>query len=48
MCIFVLFKGGADRAILGNIVVSDPGTLPKEDDEAIGNFMKSLKGVAAK
>ncbi len=48
MCIFVLFKGGNDRAILGNIVVSDPASLPKEDDEAIGNLMKSLKGVAAK
>ena len=48
MCIFVLFKGGAERAILGNVVVSDPGTLAKEVDEAIGNFMKSLKGVAAK
>ena len=48
MCIFVLFKGGKDHAILGNIVVSDPGSLPKEDDEAIGNLMKSLKGVAAK
>ncbi|GDX10505.1 hypothetical protein LBMAG57_22770 [Verrucomicrobiota bacterium] len=48
MCIFVLFKGGAERAILDNIVVSDPGTLPKEDDEAIGNFMKSLKGAAQK
>ena len=46
--IFVLFKGGKERAILGNVVVSDPGTLAKEVNEAIGAFMKSLKGAAQK
>ena len=46
VCIFVLFKGGKDRSILGNIIVGDPGTLPKESNEALEAFMKSLKGVA--
>jgi hypothetical protein len=48
MCIFVPFKAGKDRAILGNIVVSDPSTLAKDVDEAIGSLMKSLKGVDQK
>ncbi len=48
MCIFVLFKAGGNRAVLGNVVVEDPGTLPKEDDEAIEVFMKSLVGTAQK
>jgi hypothetical protein len=46
VCISVLFKGGKDRSILGNIIVRDPGTLPKESNEALEAFMKSLKGVA--
>ena len=46
MCIFILFKGGKDRAVLGNIVVSDPEKLPKEDSEALGKFMQSMKGAA--
>ena len=48
MCIFILFKGGKDRAILGNVVVSDPSTLAKDVDEAIGSLMKSLKGADQK
>lgn len=48
MVIFVLFKGGKDRAILGNVVVSDPSTLEKGVDEAIGAFMKSMKGASQK
>ncbi len=46
MCIMVLFKGGEDRAVLGNVVVLEPETLSKEDGEALGGFMKSMKGVA--
>lgn len=46
VCIFVLFKGGKERSILGNIIVGDPGTLPKESNDALEAFMKSLKGVA--
>jgi len=46
MCIFVLFKGGKESAVLGNVVVADPETLTKEDNEALGGFMKSLKGAA--
>lgn len=45
-CIFVLFQGGKDRSILGNIIVGDPGTLPKEGNTALEAFMKSMKGVA--
>lgn len=41
---YVLFSGGKDRSVVGNILVEDPEKLPKEDDEAMGAFMKSLKG----
>jgi len=41
--IFVLFKAGKDRSILGNLLLLEPTTLPKEDGEAFGDFMKSLK-----
>lgn len=41
--IFVLFKGGKNRSILGNMILGDSATLPKEDSEAFGSFMKSLK-----
>ena len=46
--IFLLLKAGSDRAIIGNVIVLDTATLPKEDDEAIGHFMKSLKSTAQK
>ncbi len=47
-CIFVLFKGGKERSVLSCIVVSDPGSLPKEDGEAMGKLMNSMKAAAAK
>ncbi len=46
-CIFVLFKGGKDRSVLSCIVVSEPGSLPKEDGEAMEKFMDSMKGASA-
>ncbi len=46
MCIFVLFKGGKDHAVLGNIIVADPETLPKESSDKLGKFMQSMKGAA--
>ncbi len=46
--IFVLFKAGKDRAILGNMILEDPATLSKEDSEAFGAFMKSMKGAITK
>lgn len=46
MAIMVLFKGGKEHAILGNIIVLDPETLSKEDNEAFAKFMKSMKGAA--
>jgi hypothetical protein len=45
MAIFILFKGGKESAVLGNIVVSDPESLSKEDNEGMGAFMQSLKGA---
>ncbi len=44
VAIFVLFKAGKDRSILGNMILAEPETLPKEDSEAFDGFMKSLKG----
>ena len=46
VCIFVLFKDGKERSILGNMIMSEPQTLPKEDNDAFEKFMKSMKGVA--
>ncbi|MEO6741724.1 MAG: hypothetical protein ABIP20_15885 [Chthoniobacteraceae bacterium] len=46
ICIMILFKGGEGHSVLGNVVVADPETLSKEDNAAIGAFMKSLKGAA--
>ncbi len=46
VCIFVLFKGGKSRSILGNIIVGDPGTLSKENNDALEALMKSLKAAA--
>ena len=46
MAILVLFKGGKDRAILGNFIVAEPETLSKEDNEAFAKFMQSMKGAA--
>ncbi|MCE9518965.1 MAG: hypothetical protein K8R87_05300, partial [Verrucomicrobia bacterium] len=43
--IFVLFKAGKDRAILGNMILEDPATLSEEVGKAFGNFMHSLKGT---
>jgi predicted Zn-dependent protease len=45
MCIFVIFKGDAEHSVLGTIFVGEAETLPKEDSEALGAFMKSLKGA---
>jgi hypothetical protein len=42
----VLFKGGRDHAVLGNIIVSEPESLSKEDGTAFKGFMKSMKGAA--
>ena len=44
--IMILFKGAGDHSVLGNIVVSDPETLSKEDNASMGEFMKSMKGAA--
>ena len=41
----VLFKGGKDRAVLANMIVSDPDTLPKEVGAGMDKFMSSLKGA---
>ena len=46
LCTFFLFKGGKDRSVLGNIIVSDPETLSKEDSASLAEFMKSMKGAA--
>ena len=46
MAIMVLFKGDKEHAVLGNIIVSEPEKLSKEDNEAFGKFMKSMKGAA--
>ncbi len=45
-CTFFLFKGGKGHSVLGNIIVSDPGTLSKEDSASLADFMKSMKGAA--
>ena len=45
IAIMVLFKGGKDRAVLGNVIVSDPATLTKEGNEAFEGVMKSLKAA---
>ncbi len=45
MMMMILFKGGKDRAILGNVVMMDPATMPKEQNEKFAAFMKSLQGV---
>ena len=39
-----MFKGGTEHAVLGNIVVAEPETLSKEDNEAFAKFMHSVKG----
>ena len=46
LCIFVLFKGAKDQSVLGTIFVGEPGTLAKEDGEAMGKFMNSMKAPA--
>jgi hypothetical protein len=46
--VFTLMKGGKNRSIVGNVIAENPKTLPKEDDEAMGNFMKSIKGIGQK
>ncbi len=46
MAIMVLFKGEDEHAVLGNIIVSDPEKLSKEDGAAFKGFMKSMKGAA--
>jgi hypothetical protein len=45
MMIMILFKGGKERAILGNVVMMDPATMPKEQGEKFAAFMKSLQGI---
>jgi hypothetical protein len=45
LCIFVLFKGEREKAVLGTIFVGEPETLSKEDNEAFASFMKSMKGA---
>lgn len=45
---FVMFKAGKERAILGNFVMADPATMPKEQGEKFQAFMKSLKGINEK
>ena len=44
-CVFVLFKGEKDRAVLGCIVLGEPDSLSKEDSEAMGAFMNSVKAA---
>ena len=46
IAILVLFKGGKDRAVLGNVILAEPETLSKEDNEAFAKFMQSMKGSA--
>jgi hypothetical protein len=46
MCVIVLFKGEKEHAVLGTIIATEPESLPKEDGEAMGAFMKSMKGAA--
>ncbi|MCF7788926.1 MAG: hypothetical protein K9N47_22565 [Prosthecobacter sp.] len=46
MMIMILFKGGKERAILGNIVMMDPGTMPKEQAAKFDALMNSLQGAA--
>lgn len=46
MAVMVLFKGGKEQAVLGNIIVADPEKLSKEDNEAFAKFMQSMKGAA--
>lgn len=41
--IFVLFKAGKERSILGNMILEEPETMPKEVGAAFGAFMHSLK-----
>lgn len=43
--IMVLFKAGKDRSIIGNFILENPSTLPKEQSEKFEAFMKSLKSV---
>ncbi len=43
--IMVLFKAGKDRSIIGNFILENPSTLPKEQTDKFEAFMKSLKGV---
>ena len=43
--IMVLFKAGKDRSIIGNFILENPSTLPKEQGEKFEAFMKSLKAV---
>ena len=45
LIMIVLFKAGKDRSILGNFILDNPATLPKEQAEKFAAFMKSLKGV---
>lgn len=45
LVIIMLFKAGKERSILGNIIVTDPETLSKEDGESLASLAKSIKGV---
>jgi hypothetical protein len=42
----ILFKDGKDRSILGVVFMADHDTMPKEQDEKLEAFMKSLKSTA--
>jgi hypothetical protein len=48
MMMCILFKGGKERSILGNVVMMDPATMPKEQGEKFAALMKSLKGIDEK
>jgi hypothetical protein len=43
--IMVLFQAGKDRSIIANFMLENPATLPKEQNDKFGAFMKSLKAV---
>lgn len=45
MMIIILFKAGKDRSILGNVVMMEPATMPKEQNEKFEAFMKALRGI---
>ncbi|MCX6849953.1 MAG: 16S rRNA (cytosine(1402)-N(4))-methyltransferase, partial [Verrucomicrobia bacterium] len=42
----ILFKDGKNRSILGVVFMADHATMPKEQNEKLEAFMKSLKSTA--